>query len=471
MADDEQVEEKSLTVEKDALYMLRWRVPAAPQITIRFVNPPAEGEEVDQQDFHFPDPPGSEEPTVVEITMKKGKTEAEAEPERFRNKRQRPTMATQLVKKPGKKPKDPPVQTEVKVFSAAFRAREEGMYIFTTKGGPKTLVQKMTVTPATPVYNTIEEVMNDPNALRRQAVLAAVADFYPAFNTCTRGDEEPPAFATTHKKSEASTHQAPNAAVGKPSGYMGQGNWVSSYGFCSKTPGTSCTATNPMVMNVAACAHRGDKKKCLTHTKDHGYWAFDATKNPGWVVASRTKMPSVGDTYVLNNGWDMYSGHVGIVLHVPPDGNGLWVTADGGAGTKPSQLGLMNPRWGLMGAMLPLGGKGKYPKMVPKDDDGPFLAGATGLDIDGKQPVPARDGDVDGIIQRIFFRQTEKADAVSNPRRIAGYVNVDNEMLKFKVDGQGKNDEHLAKCKDLQTRVEALVAATLAGGIMGGAGT
>lgn len=471
MAEDEkpeEVEEKSLTVEKDALYMLRWKVPAVPQITIRFINPTEEGEEADQQDFHFPDPPTEETPAVVEITVKHGETEAEAEPIRFRNKRARPTMVTQTVKVPPKKPGAPAGTAKVNVFSAVFKAREEGIYVFTTKGGPKTLVQKMTVTPATPVYRTIQDVLDDENAIRRQAVLAAVADFFPAFNTCGRGDE--PTADPPHKKAEASTHQAPGAEVGKPSGYLGQGNWVASYGFCSQIKGTSCTSTQPRVMNAAACPTLGDAKKCPDH-KHHRYWAFDASSSAGWVVASRTKVPSVGDTYILNNGWNMYNGHVGIILHVPPDGNGLWITADGGAGSKPSQLALMNPRWGLMGAMLPLGGKGKYPKMVPVDDDGPFLSGATGMDIDKSQPVPRRDGDVDGIINRILFRQTDKASAVSNPRRIAGYVNVDNENLKFKVDGQGKNEAHLQKCKELQTKVEALVAAYLEGGVMGGAGT
>lgn len=432
--------DKNLAVYKGAHYKLRWTIPAVPQVTTSFVDPDGE-----TQDFPYPDPAkAGETPVVMTITLKKGPTEADAKPESFRAGRSAPVVVEKTVKK-----------DKLLEFSAVFQAREAGVYLFTIEGGPqkKALTQKMTVTAR---YRTIEEVLKDPTATRRQAILASAADFFPAFNRCYRDDEKgPPA----HAKADRDKHSNTKLAVGGDSARLDQGPWVKEYGFCSETAGTSCTSVNPMV--AAGGGAPGPQ------------WAFNAPQNAGWVVADKTNLPSVGDTYLLMNDWEgTQNGHVGVILHVPADGNGLWITGDGGQGTKPEQLALLIPRWGLMGASLPAGGNGKYAKMVVEPEGGPFFSGATPGEIDVTAPVPAQDGDVPGMQKRIKFNQAAKAVSPSNPRRMAGFVDVDHPGLKFKSDGKGpSSDKVLEKCKALQAKVDKVIKACLAGKVVGGAST
>jgi Hemopexin len=320
-------------------------------------------------------------------------------------------------------------------------------------GYPKPIGQR-TVTPAqvTPgkkAYRTIQEVMSDPAAVRRQAVLASVADFFPAFNKYPSPDCEA------------------KLKVGSDSLVLDQGPWLRSYVFNGCAVETSCTSVNPAVMTAPVCRNNSTK------------WSFNAGPageggpNPSWVRCDKDHIPSVGDTYIVLNGWRAYYGHVGIVLHVPPNGNGLWVTADGGQGGKPQQLALLVPRWGLMGAVLPPGGKpkGSYREMKPDSNAGPFLSGATLADIDTSAPVPAQNDDVAGMIARLKFYVGPKPHSLSNPRRLEGYVNIDDSALTFDVDGQRATADVMNKCGLLQTKVNKVIAACLRGNIVGGKGS
>jgi hypothetical protein len=433
--------DKELIVQEGSLYMLEWRVPDT-AVTNVFVNPDGTTQE-------FPDPnpaPAGETASKIEITVRKGPTEATVDRHHFRKNRTPPFMAKDTVTTPkGDKRK-------VKVFSAIFKAHEEGVYLFTVAGGPegKSITQKMTVTPAKKVYRTIQEVMDDPKAIRRQAVLAAIADQFPSFNTWA-----------------ADPSHGAGKTIGQDSGIVDQGPWVRSYEFDGKGGATSCTSVNPAIHGTPETKNDGKK------------WAFDAGPaippgNKAWVRCDKDNIPSVGDTYILLNAWKMqFYGHVGTILHVPPSGNGLWVTADGGQGSRPEQLGILVPRWGLMGAMLPLQGmpQGSYKSMKPEADAGPFLSGATAGDIHTKAPVPAQNDDVPGMIKRIQFRETFRPQDVACPRRIEGFVDLDSTKLTFDIDGQTATPAMLAKCKVLQGKVEKVIAACLRGVIVGGKGT
>ena len=258
-----------------------------------------------------------------------------------------------------------------------------------------------------------------------------------------------------------------NERVGQDSGILNQGPWVKAYSFPPKTKGTSCTVVNPFIMKSGKAVNSTIR------------WSFNVGPahppgNVAWYYASKDYVPSVGDTYIVLNPYRQPSyGHVGIVLHVPPDGNGLWITADGGQGGKPRQLAILVPRWGIMGKHLPKTGAppGAYKDMVDEPDGGPFLAGATAGDLHTAAKIPA-DGDIQGIIDRIVFRQTFKEEEVSCPRRMEGFADVDHPRLSFpQVDGKPPDDKLLAACTDLQGKVNAVIAAYRAGGIIGGTGT
>ena len=134
-------------------------------------------------------------------------------------------------------------------------------------------------TPGKKAYRTIQEVMSDPAAVRRQAVLASVADFFPAFNTY-------PANPACEAKLK----------VGSDSGVLDQGPWMRSYGFNGCGVDTSCTTVNPAVMTAPVCRNNSTK------------WSFNAGPavkggpNPAWVRCDKDHIPSVGDTYIVLNG-------------------------------------------------------------------------------------------------------------------------------------------------------------------------
>src|SRR5687768_12438448 len=214
--------DKELTVQQDSLYMLRWTVPDT-TVTNKFVDPDGTS-----QPFPHPDPAkAGETPADVEITVKKGKNEASARPDTFRKNRAAPFVAkTTKDKKPAKQ------------FSAVFMARDEGVYLFNVavKAENKSITHKMTVVPKKKRYNTIEEVIKDTNAVRRQAVLAAIANFFPAFNIGS------------------------GLVKGKDSGHLDQGEWVGQYPYNLNDNTTSCTTVNPMMMNDQNPAANSEKR-------------------------------------------------------------------------------------------------------------------------------------------------------------------------------------------------------------------
>jgi hypothetical protein len=340
-------------------------------------------------------------------------------------------------------------------FSAIFQTDEPAVYVFTLSGLPngKTFTEQITVTASTrKTYRTIADVLDDPKAVRRRAMLASIARYFPAFNTFKTGDDN-----VVH---------AANFNIGDDTGIMNQGKWVHSFAFDGLGSGTSCTTVNPGVVGAPVAKN------------DSAHWAFDAGPevkpgpNPGWTVADKDHIPNVGDVYILRNLAYGY-GHTGFVLHVPQNGNGLWVTADGGQGKRPQQLAIFIPRWGLMGAMLPQGGNGKdsYPDLKPDDNGPPWLSGATGEVIHADAPVPQQENDVAGMIKRVRFMPTSDAAKPSNPRRIAGFVDVDSPKLKFETDGKQSPQDVIDACKLLQGKVNDVIASCLRGNLVGGAQT
>ncbi len=439
--------EAELITRVGGVFMLKWTVPDTPVVN-KFIDPDGTSQD-------FPDDGGATDgapPSIVEITVKRGTTEADVVPDRFRKNRTPPLVAKTTIE--GAKGEKRPA----KVFTAIFRAREEGVFLFevAVKSEGKSITQKMVVKRR---YNTIQEVIDDPTARRRQAILANIADFFPAFNTHpTKG------------------HGAGGGvAVDKDSGHLDQGPWKTSYPFDGLGPATSCTDVNPKMMTKLA-------------QNDETRWAFGAgpAADPGdgrpgprgnraWVFANKDTLPSVGDTYiVLNKFKDKIYGHVGIVLEVPPSGNGLWITADGGQGARPQQLALIVPRLGIMAAHLPVGGRApneRVPEMKPEPDGAPFLAGGGTADVNHDAPMPARHDDIPGMIARIRFKRSEGIAGPMNPRRLEGFVDVDSEKLSFLVDGDTSNEKLIEKCKVLQAKVEKVAAAYMAGRTIGAPGT
>lgn len=480
--------ETTLTVTQDEVYELEWTVPDVPVVNV-FIDP--DGAE---QSFADPDPvPSGRTPARIEIRSEYGANAGHMHPTPFRKNRTPPSKKEILI--------DIPVETTLKVFSARFRARWPGVYRFEVKGGPDnaTWIQTMTVKRIPKRYNTIADVINDPAAVRRQAILASIYDYMPSFNY---GD---------NPKGQPSGLFVNKTDVGS----LDMGKFVHKYYFHGEVvkdasgkiishPGTSCTTVNPGVMakpdkKTRALLAQG-KAKGYQAANDSKRWAFDAgpsytkkgkripnTENPAWVDASATAMPNVGDTYIVLNGYTMYNGHVGIVVHRPASGNGLWVTADGGqSGPLPKQLAIFVPRWGLMGAHLPDKGvvagvpttpgvKFPYPKMKAESNGAVFLSGNYANDTHHKVksiPVPGLEDDIEGMKKWIAFKQTNKPQATSNPRRLAGFVDVDNlEKLNFEVDGKGRNADHIAKCVALADKIDKVIKATQKRGYIGGKGS
>lgn len=439
--------EISLHVDQDEVYELTWTVPDVPVLNV-FVDPDG-GETA----FPHPDPtPPGKTASRIQIKAEYGVRERLLKPESFRKNRTPPTAETE---------RHPIFDMQLKHFAARFRARRAGIQRFEVRGGPHDMhwVRTMKVERVPRQYHTIKQVADDRTAVRRHAILANIHDFFPAFNTSgTKGGA------------------VPGMATRTPTQIPGQGDWKASYEFDSVPRGTSCTTVNPGMMKGIAESkpERWSFNAGPSHYgKEKNYGRIPNSENPAWIDADASGLPSVGDTYLLLNGYRMYNGHVGIVVHRPPDGNGLWVTADGGQGSKPAQLALLVPRWGIMGAHLPAKGQvpgmagNDYPKMIPEPNGGLFLSGATPRDIRHKDPslVPAQEGDPAGVARWLKFRQSPKPDATSNPRRLRGYVDVDDiEHLDFtKADSEGYNQEHVDKCHLLAEKVAKVIAAGLAG--------
>jgi hypothetical protein len=430
--------EIELHVKQDEVYELLWTVPDVP-VTNVFIDPDG-----DEQAFADPDPtPAGKSASRIEIRAQYGLREQFLKPDPFRKNRTPPEVEHVT---------DPIEGMKLKHFRARFMARRPGVQRFEVRGGPQNIawLRTMQIERVPRQYNTIEEVANDVAAVRRHAILADICDFFPAFNT-----------------SSVAGGADPNLKVKTPSGIPGQGDWKATYDFNATLPDTSCTTINPRMMGGKA-------------SNDSTKWAFNAGphhkegKNKAWVDATAQKLPSVADTYIVLNGYTYHYGHVGIILHRPPDGNGLWVTADGGQGGKPQQLALIVPRWGVMGAHLPKRGevpgapgqKYPYPKMKPEPNGAVFLSGAGKIDIRHEEPelVPPAAGDPQAVVEWLKYRETYRAAEVSNPRRLHGYVDVDDlDNLNFKVDEVGYKQENVDKCHELAQKVQKVIEVGLAG--------
>ncbi|NVB42388.1 CHAP domain-containing protein [Pseudenhygromyxa sp. WMMC2535] len=413
----------------DTTYRLEWLVRSRMPVVNVFKNPdPPQGDGTEQP---FPEPnptPAGVEPVRIEITVERGPDLDNLEPDFFLKNRNPPTVIHRAVG---------PKKME-RFFSATFEARVEGAFVFRLKSSRGDDLKRTMIVQRKKHYRTIQEVIDDPTAVRRQAIVSAAAEIIPAFNT-----------------SGKSTLGLFGEKVGTPSKIMGQGNWASYYPFPQGSQGTSCVVVNPLIMR------HGDAVNSTNR------WSFNVGPihwpgNPAWFYCTDEYIPSVGDTYIALNPYKIPTyGHVGLVLHVPKDGNGLWVTADGGQGRKPRQLGVLVPRWGLMGANLPPTGNppGQYPDMVEEPHGGPFLSGASGTAIDEQAPNPTGDSDIEGIIARLKFKQTHAPKKTSNPRRIEGFADVDSPLLTFQnVDGKPSNSNHIKNCELLRDKINNMMA-------------
>jgi|GEM_PF-2231251 len=423
--------EIELHVDQGEVYELLWTVPDVSVVNV-FVDP-------DGSEQAFPHPgrrPSEKDPSRIEIRAKYGIREQFVEAKAF-GKNRTPPEAERF---------DDPIEgMELKHFKARFKAHRPGIARFEVRGGPQDIswIRTMKIERVPRQYNTIEEVANDRSAVRRHAVLADIYDFFPAYNKTS------------------------GLVSGQPSNIPGQGDWKGEYDFDTSKPGTSCTTVNPRMMGGLAA-------------NDSTKWSFNAGphheegKNPAWVGASATKMPSVGDTYIVFNLYTYGYGHVGIILHRPPDGNGLWITADGGQGSKKDgqQLGLFVPRWGIMGEHLPSRGivegmTGNYYKgMKPEPDGAVFLSGAMKVDIrhEDKSLIPPQQGDAEAVKRWLKFYHSTSEEEVSNPRRLHGFVDVDDvENLVFEADKREYSQANVDKCGLLAKKVAKVIDVAMAG--------
>jgi hypothetical protein len=342
----------------------------------------------------------------------------------------------------------------VKRFSASFKAREAGTYVFTIKLNiPRSITRTLIVAPR---YNTIEEVINgdagaDPTVVRRQAVLASAADFFPAFAT-------PDPYGLHVGGGSGKMDLLDQGEDSDPAGKI----WRKSYAFDGSSGATSCTVVNPLVVNGKT------QQPIRLRNNASNQWAFSAGPlqppgpNPAWRTCGPGHLPSVGDTYIVSNRWHgQDNGHVGVVLHVPPSGNGLWVTADGGQ--MGINLAILVPRWGLMAEHLPKhGGPGNpYPEMRLEKRGPPFLSGARAGELNPADK-PQQNDDIEKMINRIHFRP-------GNPRRMIGFVSLSAVPdLKFQnLDGTAPDPTTLDKCRLLKRKVDRVIQAFLDGRVLG----
>lgn len=457
-----------ITLDKDDVYQLVWRTPVEPVINV-FVDP--DGTE---QTFPEPESAPHNAPRVV-IKAKYGANARHMKDSPFRKNRTAPDVEDFEI--------DVPTQKVIgKEFKARFIARWPGIYEFEAyvESTDTTFRATMTVKqPPNQRYDTIQEVMDDRSAVRRQAILASVFKYMPSFNN-----------------TGVAAQSAKGLTKGTDTKILNQGEWVGTYYFNGEVirdpkdpnkilhhPGTSCTTVNPGVMRN----DQNGKDKTAFASNDASRWAFGAgpqqtrgKKNPAWVDAKNGDLPSVGDTYIVFNNYNGSYGHVGIVLHVPPGGNGLWVTADGGqGGPLPTQLAIFVSRWGIMSEHLPKGGdvsgvakRPPYKSMKPEPGGPVFLSGNYNAHTHHKDPkikVPEQNGDIEGMKKWIVFNETTAPAQVGNPRRLHGFVNIDDlEKLNFEVDGKGRNSTHIQHCADLKVKVQNVILATLDRGVVGG---
>ena len=434
----------NIEVQAGRHFRLHWFVPDVP-VTISLVNPDGS-----KKDFVHPKGSSPKPTNKVTVTLKSGPDANNLQPAEF----------PKVVDEPSQRGSTTLDQGVVeKELWARFLPAERKLTVleFRSKGGPNQKETVQTVTVVKRRYNTIYEVLADPAARRRQAILAAAARYLPAFNT-------------------HSVNATPSYKIGKESGIPGHGKWVHSYAADGNGPST-CTLVNPDIMTRPEAKNSAPKDQ----------WGFGAGKNPkigqvgnvGWIDCDKDHLPSVGDTYILYN--NMYAkfgasyGHVGVVLHVPVSGTGLWITGDGGQGSRPDQFGMFAARWGLMGKDLP--NKDPY---APAANEGPYLAGQTLGDIDQSQPVPRindplyytdTSGDAQEIINRLRFKYEPGGFKPSSPRKVFGFVDVDHPGLTFSAVTDAENPDHMSAARELEQKVNDVIKETLAGWVFSGHGT
>jgi len=432
----------NIEVQAGRHFRLHWFVPDVP-VTIRLVNPDGT-----KQDFIHPKGSSPKPTNTVVVTLKAGPDASNIEPADFPAVVDEPSQRGAAARENGV------VQKEL--WARFLPARRRMVMEFHSKGGPPQKEAVQTVTVIKRRYNTIQEVLDDPAATRRQAILAAASKHLPAFNV--------------HSKNSTKSYQ-----VGRESGIPGHGVWVHRYDADGEGPST-CTLVNPDIMS------RPQAKNSESRTK----WEFGAGRYPqirqsgnvGWIDCDKNTLPSVGDTYILFN--NMYAqvpryGHVGMVLHVPVGGTGLWITGDGGQGARPDQLAMFAARWGLMGKDVPT--QNQY---HPVENDGPYLSGQTTSDIDSTKPIPNvndpfyysdTSGDPSEIANRLKFHYEPDGFKPSSPRKMFGFVDVDHEALTFSAVTDAPNSDHIASAKVLQEKVDNVIKETLNGWVFNGHGT
>ncbi|MBL9014737.1 MAG: hypothetical protein JNL83_11205 [Myxococcales bacterium] len=413
-------------------------------VTISLVNPDGS-----KSDFVHPKGSSPKAENKVVVTLKSGPDATNIQPAAF------PKVVDEPSQRGGANKVDGVWEKEL---WARFLPERKLMFLeFRSKGGPGQKETVQTVTIVKRRYNTIYEVLADPAARRRQAILAAAAKYLPAFNT--------------HSVNATKSYK-----VGKESGIPGHGTWVHSYDADGNGPST-CTLVNPGIMTLPDAKNNEIKEN----------WGFGAGKNPkigqkgniGWIECDKDNLPSVGDTYILyNNMYNPFSpsyGHVGLVLHVPVTGNGLWITGDGGQGSRPDQFGMFAARWGLMGKDLP-----NQDPYKPAANEGPYLAGQTPLDVDKDKPIPNVNDSLyytdtsaspNEIINRLKFHYEGGGFKPSSPRKMFGFVDVDHPGLTFSAATDAENPDHMAKARELEQKVNDVIKETLGGWIFNGHGT
>jgi hypothetical protein len=433
----------NIEVQAGRHFRLHWFVPDVP-VTIRLVD--ADGK---QQNFVHPKGSSPKAANTVVVTLKSGPDASNLQPAAFPKVVDEPSQRGSSTREQG--------VPEKELWARFLPERRLMVMEFRSKGGPQQKETIQTVKVIKRRYNTIQEVLDDPAATRRQAILAAAAKYLPAFNT-------------------HSTNASKNHVVGQESGIPGHGKWVHSYAADGNGPST-CTLVNPDIMTRPESSNTAPKDK----------WGFGAGKNTkikevgnvGWIECDQNNIPSVGDTYILFN--NMYTkfgasyGHVGVVLHVPVSGTGLWITGDGGQGSRPDQFGMFAARWGLMGKDVP--SKGEY---HPAPNDGPYLSGQTPGDIEQANPVPNvndpffftdTSGDANQISDRLKFHYEPGGFKPSSPRKMFGFVDVDHEGLTFNAVSTAANPDHIAGAKELEKKVNDVIKETLNGWVFNGHGT
>ena len=380
-------EKKEITAAEGTNFQLRWRIPHSVQSTAKFVDSNGSQDFPDKSCKLMNGAAPTDKPrgtATVTISVKKGPKADSLQPEVFRPNRAPPTLFVLWGQ-------------NTNLFAAAFMARDEGVYEFTTvidmeeKGKPKdtkTFIETVTVTPAADLSDKRQAMLDLFDVWLPTSILGVA---YPKkFGDPTKQQDilelsgwskDKPDWTFTETTYDGSTVEHRGSGQGNQSAeqrkcndardaaYKGALQKWKDAGSTGTSPAkpthqfnivTSCGSVLGVFLRLWGCDFDNDGKMAVREmsiaddyppppkkptqfgAKHYGYWvdAVDAFKKPAGAGADwKPQYPKAGDVVIL---WDddrSIRAHVCMVVSASED---TWTTAEGGGGAIPDQTASQN---------------------------------------------------------------------------------------------------------------------------------